>query len=152
MDEQKLRQQAEQIVETVKELVKDGSASRVLLKRKGETLLNLSLNTGILGAVIGLTAAPFAVLTAALVSFGFDCEIEIEKKDGTVLNLNETEIGVKMESWKETAFDKAREFFGPQPAEQAAEPQAEAPEAAAEEPAEAASADPEDDPAQQAEE
>ena len=144
MDEQKLRQQAEQIVETVKELVKDGSASRVLLKRKGETLLNLSLNTGILGAVIGLTAAPFAVLTAALVSFGLDCEIEIEKKDGTVLNLNETEIGVKMESWKETAFEKAREFFGPQPAE--------APEAAAEEPAEAASADPEDDPAQQTEE
>ena len=111
MDEQTIRQQAEQIVEAIKTLVKDGSASRVLLKRKGETLLNLSLNTGILGAVIGLTAAPFAVLTTALITFGLDCEIEIEKQDGTVLNLNETEIGVKMEAWKETAFDKARAFF-----------------------------------------
>lgn len=111
MDEQKLRVQAEQIVEKVKALVKDGSASRVLLKRKGETLLNLSLNTGIVGAVLGLAAAPFAVLTTALVSFGLDCEIEIEKKDGTVLNLNETEVGVKMEALKETAIDKAKELF-----------------------------------------
>lgn len=111
MDENYIKQQAEQIVEAIKTLVKDGSASRVLLKRKGETLLNLSLNTGILGAVIGLTAAPFAVLTTALITFGLDCEIGIEKQDGTVLNLNETEIGVKMEAWKETAFDKAREFF-----------------------------------------
>ncbi|MBR4727244.1 MAG: DUF4342 domain-containing protein [Clostridia bacterium] len=121
MDENYIKQQAEQIVDAVKTLVKDGSASRVLLKRKGETLLNLSLNTGILGAVIGLTAAPFAVLTTALITFGLDCEIEIEKQDGTGLNLNETEIGVKMEAWKETAFDKAREFFNSSQAEAPAE-------------------------------
>ncbi len=111
MSEQNYKQQAEQIVEMIKELVKDGSASRVILKRKGETLLNISLNTGIIGAVAGLAMAPFAVLTAALISFGLDCEIEIEKKDGTVINLNETEFGTKLENIKNSAFDMAKGAF-----------------------------------------
>ncbi len=111
MSEQNYKQQAEQIVEMIKELVKDGSASRVILKRKGETLLNISLNAGIIGAFAGLAMAPFAVLTAALVSFGLDCEIEIEKKDGTVINLSETEFGTKLENIKNSAFDMAKGAF-----------------------------------------
>ena len=70
MDEQKIKEQAEQIVEKIKASVKDGGGARVLLKRHGETLMNLSLNTGMIGAVVGLRLAPFAVLTTALVSFG----------------------------------------------------------------------------------
>ena len=110
MDEQQLKQQAEKIVEKIKELVKDGSASKIALKRKGETLVNIPLGAGILGAIVGLGAAPFAVLTTALVSFGLDCEIEITKKDGSVLNLNETPLGLKLEDLKDLAFDKAKEF------------------------------------------
>lgn len=112
MEEDRIKQQAEQIIEKVKALVKDGSASHVTLKRKGETLLSVSMNAGIIGAVIGLKAAPFLVLSAALVSFGLDCEIEIEKKDGTIVNLNETRVGVKLEELKETAKDKAKDLFG----------------------------------------
>ena len=93
MDEQQLKQQAEKIVEKIKELVKDGSASKIALKRKGETLVNIPLGAGILGAIVGLGAAPFAVLTTALVSFGLDCEIEITKKtdefDDMMLNLED---------------------------------------------------------------
>lgn len=110
MDEQQLKQQAEKIVEKVKELVKDGGASKIALKRKGETLVNIPLGAGILGAIVGLGAAPFAVLSTALVSFGLDCEIEITKQDGTVLNLNETPTGTKLEEIKELVLDKAKEF------------------------------------------
>lgn len=110
MDEQQLKQQAEKIVEKIKELVKDGSASKIALKRKGETLVNIPLGAGILGAIVGLGAAPFAVLTTALVSFGLDCEIEITKKDGSVLNLNETPLGLKLEDLKDLAMDKAKGF------------------------------------------
>lgn len=112
MEEDKIKQQADQIIEKIKALVKDGNASHVTLKRKGETLLSVSMNAGIIGAVIGLKAAPFLVLTAALVSFGLDCEIEIEKKDGTIVNLNETRVGTKLEEIKETAKDKAKDIFG----------------------------------------
>ncbi len=111
MDEQKIREQAEQIVEKIKAAVKDGGGSRVLLKRHGETLMNLSLNTGMIGAVVGLKLAPFAVLTTALVSFGLDCEIEIEKEDGTVINLNRTPVGMRLEEIKENAIDKTKEII-----------------------------------------
>lgn len=112
MDEQNIKNQAEQLIEKVKEIVKSGNASHVSLKRNGETLLSVSMNAGIIGAVIGLKAAPFVVLTAALVSFGLDCEIEIEKKDGTIINLNETKVGAKLENLKESAKDKAKDLFG----------------------------------------
>lgn len=112
MDEQTIKNQAEQIIEKVKEIVKSGNASHVSLKRNGETLLSVSTNAGIIGAVIGLKAAPFVVLTAALVSFGLDCEIEIEKKDGTIINLNETKVGAKLENLKESAKEKAKDVFG----------------------------------------
>ena len=110
MDEQQMKQQAEKIVEKIKELVQDGGASKIALKRKGETLVNIPLGAGILGAIVGLGAAPFAVLSTALVSFGLDCEIEITKKDGTVLNLNETPAGTKLEEIKEIVLDKAKAF------------------------------------------
>ena len=110
MDEQQMKQQAEKIVEKVMELVKDGSASKISLKRKGETLVNIPLSAGILGAIVGLSAAPFAVLTTALISFGLDCEVEITKKDGTVLNLSETPAGAKLEEIKDIVIDKAKAF------------------------------------------
>ena len=111
MDEQNIREQADKIVERIKEIVKDGSAKRVILKRNGQALMNVSLNTGLLGAVVGLAAAPFTVIAAALVAFGLDCEIEIEKEDGIFVNLNETPVGMKLEELKETVKEKAKETF-----------------------------------------
>ena len=111
MNENEIREKAKEITEKVKQIVSDGSASRILIKRKGEVLLNLSLGAGIIGAAVGLTAAPFAALTAALVSFGLDCEIEIEKKDGSVINLNDTSVGIKLGEIKDSASEKVKDFF-----------------------------------------
>ena len=112
MEEDKIRKQAEQIVEKVKAFIKDGNASRINIKRKGDTLFSISLGAGIIGAVIGLKAAPLVLLTTALVSFGLDCEVEIEKKDGTIINLNETRLGSKLGDLKESAKEKAKGAFG----------------------------------------
>ena len=110
MDEQN-RQAAEKLVEKIKELVKEGGASRVLLMRNGDVLLNLSLNTGVIGAVVGLSAAPFAVLTAALVSFGMDCEVMIEKAAGSTWNLRDPQVGYRLEEIKFTVKEKAKDIF-----------------------------------------
>lgn len=121
MDEKALKAQAEALVEKVKALVKEGNVSRVMLKRKGETLVNLPVNAGILGAVVGLSAAPFAVLSTALVSFGLDCELEVEKKDGSVINLNETPVGEKLEGVKDAVEAKVKELAGKDAADPPAE-------------------------------
>ena len=112
MEEDKIRKQAEQIVEKVKAFIKDGNAARINIKRKGDTLFSISLGAGIIGALIGLKAAPLVLLTTALVSFGLDCEVEIEKKDGTIINLNETRLGSKLGDLKESAKEKAKGAFG----------------------------------------
>ena len=126
MDEKTLKEQAEKAVEYIKGLVKEGSVSRVALIRKGETLVNLPLSAGIIGTVVGAIAAPWAVLTTALVSFGFDCEIEITKTDGTIINLSETPIGAKLTEVKEAAKEmvtpKKKEEPETEPIEVDAEP------------------------------
>lgn len=111
MDKDNLKQQAEQIVDKIKDLVQEGNISRVMLLRKGEILLNLPMTAGVVGVLVGLRAAPFALLTTALVSFGLGCEIMIEKADGTMFNLNETEAGTKLEEIKETVKGKAKDIF-----------------------------------------
>ncbi len=102
---------AQGLFDKLKELLKDGGASRVLVKRDGKTLVNVSVNAGLFGALAGLHFAPFAAITAALVSYGMDCEIEIIKKDGTVVRLKETELGEKLENAKKTVKDAARSIF-----------------------------------------
>ena len=72
-------------------------------------------------AVVGLSAAPFAVLSTALVSFGLDCELEVEKKDGSVINLNETPVGEKLEGVKDAVEAKVKELVGKDAADPPAE-------------------------------
>ena len=112
MNEQNIKEQAEKIVEGIKSYLSDKTSAHVILKRKGKTLLSVSVGAGLIGAAIGLKAAPFAVLTAALISFGTDCEIEIEKADGTIISLNETKLGAKLKDLKDTAKGKVKDKFG----------------------------------------
>ena len=75
------------VVEKIKELVKKGNVSKIVVRRKGEVLLSIPVNVGIVGAVIGLTAAKWAVLAAVLGTVGFGCSVEILKDDGEVVNV-----------------------------------------------------------------
>ena len=56
MDENIVKAQVEQLVEKVKELVNKGNVSRIVLKRNGETIVNLPLNAGIVGTIVGIAA------------------------------------------------------------------------------------------------
>ena len=41
-------------VEKIKELVRKGNVSKIVVRRKGEVLLSIPVNVGVVGAVIGL--------------------------------------------------------------------------------------------------
>ena len=75
------------VIEKIKELVKKGNVSKIVVRRKGEVLLSIPVNVGVVGAVIGLTAAKWAVLAAVLGTVGFGCSVEIVKDDGEVVNV-----------------------------------------------------------------
>lgn len=75
---------AQDIVEKIKEKVEEGNVTKVQIRRKDEILLSLPVNVGIIGGVVGVAAAPWAFIAAAIAAFGFGCTVEIVKKDGTI--------------------------------------------------------------------
>ncbi len=73
----------DEIISKLKKLVKSGNVDRIVVRRGDDVLLNIPVNVGLVGSVIGLAAAPWAVIAAAVAAFGFSCKVEIIKKDGT---------------------------------------------------------------------
>ena len=73
------------LMDKVKEIVKRGNITRIVVKHDGDVVLNLPLNAGILGVVI----APWGALLGVLAAFGFKCTIDLVKDDGSVISLSE---------------------------------------------------------------
>ena len=78
------------VIEKVKELVKKGNVSKIVVRRKGEVLLSIPVNVGVVGAVVGLAAAKWAVLAAVLGTLGFVNQVK-EGYEEAVKEEKETE-------------------------------------------------------------
>lgn len=91
-----ITKEAEELVEQIKELVKKGNVAKIVIKKGEDTIVNLPLNVGIIGGIVGLIAAPWAMLTATVATIGFDCKIELVKTDGTVIDISGKTIGKKV--------------------------------------------------------
>jgi hypothetical protein len=72
------------IVEKIKELVKEGNVTRVRIRRNDTVILNLPMTVGVAGTVIGLIAAPWALILATIAMIGLDCTVEVEDKNGQI--------------------------------------------------------------------
>ncbi len=79
-----LKHKAEDIVEKIKEIVKEGNVSRIRIRREDNVILNLPLTVGVVGTILGLAAAPWAVIIATVTTIGLNCTVEVEKKDGSI--------------------------------------------------------------------
>ncbi len=75
---------ANEIVEKIKELVKEGNVTRVRIRRNENVILNLPMTVGVAGTVIGLIAAPWALILATIATIGLDCTVEVEDKNGQI--------------------------------------------------------------------
>lgn len=75
---------ANEIVEKIKELVKEGNVTRVRIRRNDTVILNLPMTVGVAGTVIGLIAAPWALILATIATIGLDCTVEVEDKNGQI--------------------------------------------------------------------
>lgn len=102
---------AEETVEKIKELVRKGNVSRILVKREENTILNIPLNAGIAGTVLGLTAAPWALIASAIATLGFDCKVEILKTDGETVDVLSREIGKKAVDYGAAVVNEVKDSF-----------------------------------------
>jgi hypothetical protein len=77
--------QSRVIVEKIKELVKKGSVSKIIVKKNEEVLLNLPVNVGVVGTIL----APWAMIFGLVVIFGTKCVVELVKEDGSIIDVSE---------------------------------------------------------------
>ena len=75
------------IMDKIKALVRKGNVSRVLICKDGRELVNIPVNVGIVGGVIGLAAAKWVVIASVLATIGFGCTVQVIKEDGEVTDI-----------------------------------------------------------------
>ena len=97
------------VINKIKELVKKGNVSRIIVCRKGEQLLNIPVSVGAVGAVIGLAAAKWVTLAAVLATIGLGCTVEVIKSDGGIVNVMDEESNQKVRSFAADAVEKVKE-------------------------------------------
>ena len=75
------------IMENLKALVKKGNVSRIVISKDAKELVNIPVNVGIVGGVVGLAAAKWVVIAAVLATVGFGCTVQVVKEDGEVTDV-----------------------------------------------------------------
>ena len=69
----------------VKELVNKGNITKISVKKGEDSIVNIPVNVGIVGAVL----APWGVVAAVIAAFGFKCRVELTTDEGKVIDVSE---------------------------------------------------------------
>ncbi len=77
------KEKTDSIINKIKELMEKGNVERIQIAKDDQIVLSVPVNIGIIGGIIGAAYAPWALIAAAVASFGFGCRFEVVKKDGT---------------------------------------------------------------------
>ncbi|MCI9597731.1 MAG: DUF4342 domain-containing protein [Firmicutes bacterium] len=85
-DSKSFSKQGTAVLDNLKDLVKKGNVSKILVKRDDEVVLNIPVNLGIIGTVI----APWGAVLGVVAAFGFKCTVEVIKDDGTIIDVSDT--------------------------------------------------------------
>ena len=72
-----------ELIDKLKKIVADGNVDRVQIRKGAEVVFSVPVNVGIVGGLIGLAAAPWALIAGSVAAFGLGCRLEVVKKDGT---------------------------------------------------------------------
>ena len=96
-------------IEKIKELIRKGSVSRIIVKRGDNQILNFPVNVGIVGVAVGLTAAKWALFAAVLATLGFGCTVEVIKEDGSIVNVVDEESSQKVRDFAADTVEKVKE-------------------------------------------
>ena len=96
-------------IQKLKELVSKGNVSRIIVNRKGQQILNIPVNVGVVGTVVGLAYAKWVMLAGVLATIGFGCTVEVVKSDGGIVNVMDEESNRKVREFASDAVEKVKE-------------------------------------------
>ena len=67
------------VLEKVKQLIREGNIRRVRLIHEGKTIIEIPLSLGAPAVVVGIMAAPLLAAVGAFAALVTECTIEVEK-------------------------------------------------------------------------
>ena len=70
-----------QVVEKVKQLIREGNVRRVRLLHEGKTIFEIPLSIGAPVVAVGILAAPLLAALGAFAALVTECTIEVEKTE-----------------------------------------------------------------------
>jgi hypothetical protein len=68
-----------QVLEKIKQLLREGNIRRVRLIHEGKTIIDVPLSIGASAAVVGIIAAPALAAIGAAAALLTECTLEVEK-------------------------------------------------------------------------
>lgn len=78
MSQEKFKVSGEDVIKKIKEIVKEGNATRIIVKdEKDKTIAEFPLTLGAIGAIL----APVLAAVGAIAALATNCTIIVEKKD-----------------------------------------------------------------------
>lgn len=83
------------VIEKIKELVKRGNVSRILVKKGDKILVDVPVTVGVLGGVAMLAVSKVLLIAGVLATVGYGCVVEVIKDDGEVVDVLNEESGRK---------------------------------------------------------
>ncbi len=81
----RLGEQSAVIVEKIKNAIRKGNVSKIIVRKGDEVMLNLPVSVSIIGSVL----APWAAVAGIIAVFGTKCTIELVKDNGEVVDISE---------------------------------------------------------------
>ena len=78
-----LEEDIQKLIDKVKAAVAEGNADRVQILKDDEIVLSVPVNVGIVGGILGIATAPWALVAGAVAAFGLGCKLVVVKKDGS---------------------------------------------------------------------
>lgn len=82
-DTKEVNNDIKDLMDKLKKIVADGNVDRVQIRKGDEVVFSVPVNVGIVGGILGLAAAPWALIAGSVAAFGLGCRLEVVKKDGT---------------------------------------------------------------------
>ncbi len=104
VDKEKVRSSIEemkvkgnQLVDKIKEIIEDGNAKRVSIRKDGRTLLEFPLSVGVGGATAAIFLMPTLAAVGALAALVTDVEIVVERDEDGVTEVEVEEVADEKE-------------------------------------------------------
>ena len=97
------------IVEKVKELVRKGNVSRIVVRKGERVIVNIPVNVGIVGGVVAVASAKWVLLASVLATVGFGCCVEVVREDGGVVNVMNEEDAQRVQCAAKNAVSSVKD-------------------------------------------